>query len=415
MTWRLLGRVDQWAQWIETATAPGWRARCLEVLAAATDVPQDANTGNWPRQRDWCRDAAQALSGMALSLNLPFPSFRPVAEAMKARDKGTAQGGVWYGEAGDQQTTLAAGDINQLVLYERIRFDAAGTITTDLNAASVPEGLIRCIDDTYNDCSMPGRGATGWTCASWSVCRPGWGPGGTDLAFLVPMRWQFEMLREALQRIASYASIGDMVDDSRVWIEQENAATIDAVAQIDPSVRSLGDVVSWQAEQRIARLRPSEQTQSLADLGSVPDAIVPHNPVTAAIKGAASIPSFLEQIFGRAVAQRVDYYGRNWPTLETSMISGQYSPPRPPSHVVPTPPQTATDASLTVSVPVTLYFPATSVVDYAQSSSSGASGESGVRVTELQQNSTGDESSGGWVWAAAAAAVVFLLTKGSGR
>ena len=344
MAYQLLGRAGAWAQWIDLNAAEGWIAECARLMRPEVLPPEDATPAAWPRQKTWTLAAYRAIAGMAGALDMPIPSFAPWARVIRAADLGENHGGAWVTRAASRVTrTVAATDISQLRIYHRVWISWTGDVGEDMDAMQCPDGWIRCRDRVDNDCAISGGafGVTGWTCAAWEVCTPGWGtPGGTEVGFLVPLQWHADAARQALEAINAFATLGDLVAACRAYIVEQNTATVERVARGDPSVIDEADVITSAANAR-ARIMRGDGDGGLTVIAGLGEAVhdaAPTSGVTTAIMGVTALPRLLLDLFGRARGVDLDLWGRELPVIETAAQSGYLDPPQAPTRAAPEPP-----------------------------------------------------------------------------
>lgn len=365
MTWTLEGRGD-WAQWIDRTAVNGWVARCGDLLAALP--PQESTLAAYAAQSRWTVDAYRAVSGVAQSINMPLPSFRPYAQAQRERDTGVDLAtGIWrrdtsiivhspgvYGQVPNVQ--------GYLDLWYRVVMSLDGTVTDQTGDDSPPDRLLDDVDGWGHNCT--GDHATGWSCMSWKFDESAYRTDRTDVASIVPLRWHYELALSALRMIVGYATLGDLVEDSRAYIIAQNLATLRALQQDNPAALDEGDIVSAAADVEATRWRGDPGTDTIARVGDAAANAAPSGVgagVKAAIKGVTLIPTLLLEIFGHAAQHPRDLWGRTLPVVETACLTGQLDPPQPPVHTPPTPPASTTPT-------LTLYLPPVSVVEIGQGS-----------------------------------------------
>ncbi len=397
MTWTLEGR-GSWAQWIDRAAVTGWIARCRELLA--TLPPQESTLAAYAAQSRWVVDAYRAFTGVALSINMPLPSFKPYAAAQRERDTGVdIATGLWRIDTNRIVRTPGVvgrvdGAQRYLDLWYRAYVSANGEVGDHTQDDSPPDSLLDDVDGWGHNCT--GASATGWSCMSWKYNDVS--EGFSDVAAIVPLRWHYELALSALRAIAGYATLGDLVEDSRAYIVAQNLATLRALQETNPEVIDETDIISAAAEVEATRWRGDSGTDTIARVGDAAAGAVPGSlsEVKAVIKGVTLIPTILLEIFGHASWHPRDLWGRTLPVVETASLTGQLDPPQPPTHVPPTPPRSTTPT-------LNLYLPPVSVVTLKQ--------RSATQGDQTPDQAIRDSATMGAMKVVAAGALLYLLSK----
>lgn len=354
MSWELAGRGD-WAQWVDRPSALGWIDRCRALLSAPP--PQESTREAYAAQARWTVDAYRALAGVALSIDMPLSSFRPYAQAQRERDTGTDIGtGLWRGDtwriARDTRNPGAiTGDQGYLDLWYRVNMSIAGDVTDSTSDVAPPDSALPDVDGWGHNCNGV---ETAWSCMNWKydelTLR-------TDVVAIVPLRWHYELALSGVRMVSGYATLGDLVEDSRAYVQAQNLATLRELQRNDPAAFDEGDILSAAADVEAAHWRGDAGTDAIAAIGDAAASAAPSSVgagVKAAIKGVTLIPQLLLEIFGHASQHPRDLWGRTLPLVETACLSGQLDPPRAPSHTPPAPPPVPT---------LVLQLPAVQLVD----------------------------------------------------